>query len=292
MRLIVRVGPDTVVLAYTHEDGVTLAAQRTEPTDAQLRQVWATVLRLHGHRVTHRALTADRILITGDGEVVLLDPGNGDVAASDLQMRLDLAQLLAELALLVGPDRCGGCGARRGGRGETRWHGAAAAAPCPVPLDQSHAAAPPDVLPALRERLLAAVPGGGQVARVRLERVRLRTLFSLVGGVVAAYVLAGQLARVNLIRVVRHADWRWTLVALVLSALTYAAAAISLSGFVLERLRFVRTLLAQVAASFVTLVTPTGRRWRRAQHPLSTAQRRFSPRGRRRASARRRSSPS
>ena len=93
--------------------------------------------------------------------------------------------------------------------------------------------------------------------RVQLERVRLRTLFSLVAGVVAAYVLAGQLARVNFIRLVRQADWRWTLVALVLSALTYAAAAISLSGFVLERLSFVRTLLAQVAASFVTLVTPT-----------------------------------
>ena len=36
---------------------------------------------------------------------MLLEPGNGDVAASDLQLRLDLAQLLAELALLVGPDR-------------------------------------------------------------------------------------------------------------------------------------------------------------------------------------------
>ena len=44
--------------------------------------------------------------------------------------------------------------------------------------------------------------------------------------------------------------------ALVLSALTYPAAATSLTGFVLERLRFTRTVLAQLAASFVTLVTP------------------------------------
>ena len=64
LRVMVRVGPDAFVLAYTHEDGVALAAQRAEPTDGQLRQVWATVLRLHGHRVTHRALTADRILIS------------------------------------------------------------------------------------------------------------------------------------------------------------------------------------------------------------------------------------
>ena len=46
------------------------------------------------------------------------------------------------------------------------------------------------------------------------------------------------------------------LVALGLSALTYVAAALSLSGFVLERLNFIRTMLAQLAGSFVTLVTP------------------------------------
>ncbi len=256
VRALVRVGPDAFVLAYTHEDGVTLAEQPGEPTDTQLRQVWQAVLRLHTHRVTHRALTADRILIAGDGGVVLLDPGNGDVAASDLQIRLDVAQLLAELALHVGPGRAADVALAEVGAAKL-----AGAVPLlqPLALYRSTRAAVrhrPELLPALRERLLAALPNGGQVARVQLERVRLRTLVSLVAGVAAAYVLAGQLARVNLIRVVRHADWRWTLVALVASALTYAAAATSLSGFVLERLKFARTLLAQVAASFVTLVTP------------------------------------
>jgi glycosyltransferase 2 family protein len=256
LRAFVRVGPDAIVLAYTHEDGVTLDGLPGGPADMQLRRVWQTVLRLHSHRVTHRALTADRILITGDGEVVLLDPGNGDVAASELQMRLDVAQLLAELALHVGPERA--ADVALGEVGAARLAGAVPLLQ-PLALYRSTRGAVrrrPDLLPALRARLLAALPNGGQVARVQLERVRLRTLLSLVAGVAAAYVLAGQLARVNLIRVVRHADWRWTLIALVVSALTYAAAATSLSGFVLERLAFVRTLLAQVAASFVTLVTP------------------------------------
>ena len=44
--------------------------------------------------------------------------------------------------------------------------------------------------------------------------------------------------------------------ALGLSALTYVAAALSLSGFVPGRLNFIRTMLAQLAGSFVTLVTP------------------------------------
>ena len=255
LRALVRAGPDAFVLAYTHEEGVTLTEQRAEPTDAQLRRVWDTVRRLHARRVTHRALTADRILINAAGEVVLLDPGNGDVAASDLQIRLDLAQLLAELALLVGPERAADVAI--GEMGAARLAGTVPLLQ-PLALYRSTRAAlrhRADVLPGLRERLLAGVPDG-QVARVQLERVRLRTLISLVAGVFAAYVLAGQFAKVNFIRLVRQADWRWTIVALVLSALTYAAAAISLSGFVLERLKFARTLLAQVAASFVTLVTP------------------------------------
>jgi glycosyltransferase 2 family protein len=258
LRALVRAGPEAVVLAYAHDDGATLADRAENgaaPTDAQLRRVWDAVLRLHSRRVTHRALTADRMLVTGDGDVVLLDPGNGDVAASDLQLRLDMAQLLAELGLLAGPDRSAdvaldAVGAER----------LVTVVPLlqPVALYRTTRARlrhNGDVLPTLRSRLLAAAPGE-EVAPVQLERVRLRTLVSLVAGVVAAYVLAGQFAKVNLASLMRHADWRWTLTALAVSALTYAAAASSLSGFVLERLSFVRTLLAQLAASFVTLVTP------------------------------------
>jgi len=105
LRAAIRAGPDAIVLAYEHCAGTTLADSSAQPGDAQLSRVWDAVLRMHAHGITHRALTTDRILITGGGDVVLLDPGNGNVAASDLQRRLDLAQLLAELALLVGPDK-------------------------------------------------------------------------------------------------------------------------------------------------------------------------------------------
>ncbi|MBO0823282.1 MAG: flippase-like domain-containing protein, partial [Actinobacteria bacterium] len=72
----------------------------------------------------------------------------------------------------------------------------------------------------------------------------------------AIYLLAGELARASLGSVLRTADWRWGAVALALSATTYAAAALSLSGLVVARLNFLRTLLVQLAGSFVTLVTP------------------------------------
>ena len=256
LRAAVRVGPDATVLAYDHCAGTTLAERTSRPGDAQLSRLWATVLRMHAHGITHRALTADRILITGQGDVVLLDPGSGDVAASDLQRRLDLAQLLAELSLLVGPEK-----AADGALTEVGAARLAGVLPLlqPVALSRSTRTAlrrRHDVLPALRARLAADAPDGEAAAPVRLERVRLRTLVSLVGGVVVAYVLAGQLAEVSFASLIRHALWQWTAAAVLLSALTYVAAAVSLTGFVLEPLRFTRTILAQLAASFVTLVTP------------------------------------
>ena len=255
LRALVRVGPEAAVLAYEHHDGTTLARRNPGCSDEELRRIWDAVGRLHARKVTHRALTADRILLTGDGQAVLLDPGDGDVAASDLQIRLDVAQLVAELALYVGPDRAASSALEQGSANEL-----VAVVPLlqPVVLARStrkalrrHKA----VLPTLRKLLLAAVPGV-EVAPVRLERIRLRTLVTMVAGAAAVYLLAGELARASLGSTLREVNWQWGIVALALSASTYVGATISLSGFVADRLSFFRTLLVQVAGSFVTLVTP------------------------------------
>jgi uncharacterized membrane protein YbhN (UPF0104 family) len=282
LRALIRAGPEAAVLANESHGGTTLAELAEPPTDDQLGRIWDVVLRLHSRRVTHRALTADRILLLGDGdrradeqahglvlhhpdgdrarsedprEVMLLEPGNGDVAASDLQLRLDVAQLLAELALHVGPDRAVSSARKKISGAELT---AVASLLQPVVLHRSTRSAVrrrKDVLPALRKRLLAAAHGG-EAAPVQLERIRLRTLLTLVASVFAAYILAGELTKESFGDVLRHANWWWGITALGLSAATYVGASLSLSGFVLERLRLARTLLVQVASSFVTLVTP------------------------------------
>ena len=255
LRTLVRVGPDAAVLAYDHCAGTTLA-ERDRCTDAELKSVWDTVTRLHAHHVTHRGLSADRIMFAADGEVMLLDPSDGDVAASDLQVRLDQAQLIVELALHVGPEK-----SARLAIDQLGGDGVAAVLPLmqPVALVRStrHALRRRrDVLPALRKALQAAVPSGEVVPVVQLERIRARTLVTLVASVAAVYLLAGELAQASLGRLLAKADWRWGLVALALSAVTYVGATLSVSGFVAERLGFIRTMLVQLASSFVTLVTP------------------------------------
>jgi glycosyltransferase 2 family protein len=257
---VIKVGPDAAALATDHVDGTTLGELGGTTTDDQLRRIWDTVLKLHRHRVTHRALTEDRIMFVRastdhGGEVVLLDPGNGDVAATDLQFRLDLAQLIAQTALVVGPDRAADVAMEK-----VPAHELAGLVPLlqPVALYRSTRAAlrrRKSVLADLRKRLSAAAPDG-QVEPVQLERFRARTVITLIAGVFALYILAGQLADVDFASLLRQANPVWSLAALVLSAFTYVGASLAITGFVLEKLNPVRTFLVQVAGTFVILVTP------------------------------------
>jgi glycosyltransferase 2 family protein len=256
LRAALRVGPEAAAIATKHADGTTLADYPLL-TDHQLSRVFDAVLRLHRRRVTHRALTADHILLTGpnDQTVMLLDPGDGDVAASDLQLRLDLSQLTATIALLVGPVRAAKLAQRKLGQAVV-----AGLVPLlqPVVLHRSTRASlrrQKDLLPALRKRLVGTGPQT-DVPPVQLERIRLRSVLTLVATFFAAYIIIGQLGSKNFGHVLKHSDWTWVVVALALSAVTYVGAAFSLSGFVLEKLKYVWTFLAQLAGSFVTLVTP------------------------------------
>jgi glycosyltransferase 2 family protein len=253
-----RVGPEAAAVATRHCTGMTLADLPYPPSDQLLGEIWDAVMQLHRHRVTHRSLTADHILVIGagrDGAVMLLDPGDGDVAASDLQIRLDLAQLTAATALLVGPDRAASLARHKLGQATVTG-----LVPLlqPVVLHRSTRASlrrRKDVLPALRKGLIGTAPEPGPELE-QLERIKPRSAVTLVAAVIAAYLVIGQLGRRNFLPVLRESDWRWVLVGLVLSAVTYAGASWSLSGFVLEKLRFTRTFLAQLAGTFVTLVAP------------------------------------
>ena len=251
----VPVGPEAAVLAYEHIEGDTFAARTGAVTDAELEDIWRLVHRLHGQRIAHRGLTAERLLVCADGSTAVLEPGEGELAAGELTIALDRAQLLVETGILVGADRAADVALARMGAADT---GRTLALLQGVVLHRSTRAAlrrHRDVLPTLRRRLAEAQPGS-EPAPVRLERVRLRTVVSLVAGVVAAYLLVGQLASVDLGQVFRSANWWWAAAAAVLSATTYLAAAVNLIGFVVERLKLTVTMLVQVAASFVTLVTP------------------------------------
>ncbi|MDX2559500.1 lysylphosphatidylglycerol synthase transmembrane domain-containing protein [Streptomyces sp. TX20-6-3] len=316
-------GPDAVMLVYEHIGGRSLdSLDDDDITDALVRSAWRQVRALQSRRIAHRRLTGDAILVDRSGRVILTDLRGGEIAAGDLILRMDIAQLLTTLGLRVGaeravaaavevlgPDAVADClpllqpialsrstratlrklARERSAREREAVLAASEAAKHERELAKAQAAeaaADPtaaraetkaekkadkkaekraldtaldeareeDLLAQIRQQVLLIRPLA-PAEPVRLERIKPRTLVSLIAGAVAAYFLLSQISRTPL-STISEADWRWVAAAVLFSALSYVAAAMSLLGFVPERVGFWRTVVAQVAGSFVKIVAP------------------------------------
>lgn len=99
-------GPDAVMLVYEHSGGRTLdSLAEDEITDELLRSTWRQVQSLQSRRIAHRRLAGDAILVDRSGTVILTDLRGGEIAASPLLLRMDVAQLVTTLGLRVGAER-------------------------------------------------------------------------------------------------------------------------------------------------------------------------------------------
>ncbi|MEV5203926.1 lysylphosphatidylglycerol synthase transmembrane domain-containing protein [Streptomyces sp. NPDC053720] len=358
-------GPDAVMLVYEHIGGRSLdALEDAEITDELLHGAWRQVKALQSRRIAHRRLTGDAILVDRSGKVFVTDLRGGEIAAGDLVLRMDVAQLLTTTGLRVGaeravagalavlgPDAVADClpllqpialsrstratlrrlarersqrereavleASDAAKRARTHEHTTAAATASGTPAgttaadaitdhgtgrgtgrdtgartdhradlrtdqgagqkterkadrktlrnqkqaekraldDALEGAREEDLLSQMRQQVLLIRPQA-PVEPVRLERIKARTLLSCIAGAIAAYFLISQVTQADFGTVVEQAEWGWVAAAVGFSALTYVAAAMSLLGFVPERVSFGRTVLAQVAGSFVKIVAP------------------------------------
>lgn len=279
-------GPDAVILVYEHIAGRGLGELGDqEITDELLTSLWESVRSLHDRRIAHCRLTATSLLAVDQRSGCLVNLSGGDIAAGDFALRMDVAQLLTTFALRVGPERAvataaGVLGPRRvatalpllqpvglsrstraGLRQFNRERKTETPAPGRtelVPVVRTGNGTGPhagteDLLSRVREQVLEMVPET-PVAPVRLERFKPKTLMSAVGGALAVYYLLTEFPATQID--FADMDWVWVLAAMVAAASSYVAATMCLTGFVVERMPFRTTLLAQVAGSFVKLVTP------------------------------------
>ncbi|HEX4814410.1 MAG TPA: lysylphosphatidylglycerol synthase transmembrane domain-containing protein [Nonomuraea sp.] len=250
------IGTEAALLAYEHIETRPLGdVPDDDIDDALLAQIWEQVELLQIQRLAHRRLTGDSIHLDRAGQVVLTDARSGEIAAGDLLLRLDVAQLLTYLALRVGPERSVRVAAAVVGP-----EALAAALPLlqRIALTRETRAAlskAKHVLPGLREHIVALKPQG-TVEEVRLERFRPRALITIIVSAIAAYIVLSQLSRVDVYHVVTTANWAWSVLALAASFASFVAAALMLRGFVPEPLPLWRTVLVQFASSFVKLVAP------------------------------------
>ncbi len=244
-------GADTIVLAYEGASGAVLSS----PTDGQLEDLWRSVARLHRHQVTHRGLVVGAILVDPQGHLLLPIPTDGAAFATQLRISLERAQLLVTCAQLAGVER-----AVRSARTVLSQDELAATLAVLQPVALPHQTrralkSTPGVLEALREEIQGQTDGEGPEL-TPVERVRPRTIISVAAAIVAGYLIASQFGTVNLSSVFSSARWRWIPLVLLASGATYPSAAVSLIGYVRERLPFARTVLVQVAADFAGFLTP------------------------------------
>ena len=190
---------------------------------------------------------------------------------------------------------------RRGHQGRRRGRGAGAAVGLPVepglggPTGRPAPAGDPAPRPLRRavrrtpllSDLRTAITGPDAASGIpgvpRLERLRPRTVISVVGATIAGYLLATQLSQVSIGSALRSADPRWLAVAVVGSAVTYLGSALALEAFVTDQTAAGPHRPGPVGRLVRGPGHPTGGRARRIEHPLP-AEGRYPDPGRRRRS--------
>ena len=224
--------------------------------DDLLARLWAEVGTLHRAGIAHRSLHAGNVMVDPAGLPVIADFSFSELSATPRQMDLDVAELLASLATLVGEDRTVSTAVKVLGP-----EGVAPAVPLLQPLALSagtrRAVKGQEGLLTRTRSAAAAASGVATPELVRVQRVRPRNLLTIAALVGVYYFLLPQLAKVgNPLPVLESAQWAWVLVAIGFSALTYVASAIALLGGVSVRVPFWPTLLTQGASSYVNRVSP------------------------------------
>jgi undecaprenyl-diphosphatase len=253
---VIKVDGGTALLAMERVDGSSLGQFPAQVSDDLLQRLWAEVAGLHRAGIAHRSLRAANVMVSSGMLPWLTDFSFSELAATQRQQDLDLAELLASLAVLTGADRAVSSAAAVIGS-----QALASAVPLLQPLALSaatrHAIAAHDGL--LAETRSAAAAAGGLSGQplARLQRVRPRTLLAIAAAGGAFYFILPQLAQVsNSWHALQSAHWAWLPVIIAASALTYLASAAALIGAVPGPVPFWPATLTQAASSFVNRVSP------------------------------------
>ncbi|HTO01637.1 MAG TPA: lysylphosphatidylglycerol synthase transmembrane domain-containing protein, partial [Microthrixaceae bacterium] len=251
------VDESTLLVAQEQRDDLRLLSGFSQEaiSDEAISQAWRQVKKLHLAGVSHEGINSDSFAVDNNGRVWLLGLSQGEIAASRLRMRLDRAEMLLATAILVGVDRAISAAGREIGDEDLANLPALLQK---IALNQANRQALKDhkgLLETLRDEASARAPEPTD-DEVRLERLRPRTVISIVAVTFAIYVLAGQLGNVDFNAVFRDVDWLWAGLAVIASLFTYIGAALTVSPFSPVKIPAGRWLSAQFASEFVRLVAP------------------------------------
>src|SRR6266699_486039 len=106
VRQVIKSAGGSALLAMERVDGSSLELMPVQRvTDAMIRELWEQVDGLHRARIAHRSLRAANIVVDRQGQPWIVDFSFSELGATARQIALDVAELMASLATIVGADR-------------------------------------------------------------------------------------------------------------------------------------------------------------------------------------------
>ena len=225
-------------------------------TDEVLDRAWEQLRYAHTRGISHRALTPEAVVVDASSDVWLLDWDSGEVATSELNQSIDIAQMLVLTALAVGPERALEAGRRCVGD-ETLIACAPVIQKPVLPASVNQLLRRSDLLSDLR----AALVGNSEAETAPtadLQRFRPRTIFTIAIAFIAVFIVVSSLNFSDLVTTLKSANPWWMAASAVLACLIWVGSAVPLMALSPEKLHFRDTLIAQVAASIITVVAPAG----------------------------------
>ncbi len=227
-----------------------------ELDDRMLRDLWRQVAVLRRHRIAHRALRPDNVVVDRDGTCWIVDFSDAVVGAGRRALDLDVVEGLVSLSMSLPAERVVAAAVAELG-------GPVVAGV--VPLLQ-----PAALTPATRGELRRGdatleqvracaldITGTPPQALEQLQRITMKSVLGLAVAFLGLYVLLPQLADLGqTVEAFGDADWRWAPGVIVFAFVTFGAATVSQLGAVPDRVPWGPMLRAQLASAFVGKLGP------------------------------------
>jgi len=255
---------DSMVLVQEHATGaVSLRDLPVEDlTDSVLNEAWRQLRLAHSAGIAHRALTSDVMLVsrepaTGAPQVWITGWEQGDIASSELARRMDLAQMVALLALRVGARRAVESAVSVLPDDDIAAIGPLLQSVALPPSTREEIRQNKELLKELRAALVERLPEAS-IEPQRITRFGARTILTLTLTIVAVTVVVTTINFDQITEAVSEANPWWAVVSFLLGVLTWFGAALTLVAFASKRLPLWRVTLTQAAGSFVALAAPAG----------------------------------
>src|SRR5690606_28246926 len=255
---------DSMVLVQEHATGA--VSLRDLPvgdlTDSVLNEAWRQLRLAHAAGIAHRALTSDVMLVsrepaTGAPQVWLTGWEQGDIASSELARRLDLAQMVALLALRVGARRAVESAVSVLPDDDIAAIGPLLQSVALPPSTREEIRQDKELLKELRAALVERLPEA-DVDPQRITRFGARTILTLVLVIAAVTALVTSFNFDQIATAVTEANPWFAVLSFALGVLTWVGAALTLTAFSPKRLPFWRVNLTHAAGSYIALAAPAG----------------------------------